>query len=132
MLYSLIRFFKQNCDIKNIILDEGGIMMKKLTDFIIDKKYFVLGFFAFLVLISFILMNKVKINYDMAEYLPSDSETRIGMDIMEDEFDEEDSSSLNVMFKNLDEEEKEKIYNELLKIRGVSSVDYENTSEFNK
>ena len=55
MLYLLIRFFKQNYDIKNIILDEGEIMMKKLTDFIIDKRYFVLGFFAFLVLISFIL-----------------------------------------------------------------------------
>ena len=34
MLYLLIRFFKQNYDIKNIILDEGEIMMKKLTDFI--------------------------------------------------------------------------------------------------
>lgn len=42
----------------------------------------------------------------MTEYLPSDSETKIGMDIMEKEFDEEKESYLNIMFKNLTEDEK--------------------------
>ena len=61
----------------------------------------------------------------MTEYLPSDSETKIGMDIMEKEFDEEKESYLNIMFKNLTEDEKDNMYKKILEIDGVSSVDYE-------
>ena len=35
----------------------------------------------------------------MTEYLPSDSETKIGMDIMEKEFDEGKESYLNICLK---------------------------------
>lgn len=65
----------------------------------------------------------------MTEYLPSDSETRIGMDIMDKEFEEEKESYLNIMFKNLAEEEKEDMYQRLSTLDGVSSVDYEKESE---
>lgn len=83
--------------------------------------------------ISVFLSKKVRIIYDMAEYLPADSATRIGMDIMDEEFEEEQTSFLNVMFKNLKEEEKTKVYDKLAKIEGVSSVDYDKKSkDYNK
>ena len=78
------------------------------------------------------MSKKVNINYDIAEYLPNTSETRIGMDIMEKEFKEIKSSSLDVMFEDLQGDKKEEIYNELRKINGVSSVDYDNTEDYNK
>lgn len=106
--------------------------MRKFTDFIINKRYVILVVFIILSVISVILSSKVNINYDIAEYLPSTSETRIGMDIMEEDFKEIKSSSLDVMFEDLQEEEKTEIYNELTQINGVSSVDYDNTENYNK
>ena len=75
--------------------------LRRFTDFIINKRHLILILFIILSIISFLLAKKVNINYDIAEYLPSTSETRIGMDIMEKEFKEIKSSSLNIMFEDL-------------------------------
>lgn len=106
--------------------------MKKITDFIINKRHFILILFIILSIISAFMSKKVNINYDIAEYLPDTSETRIGMDIMKEEFKEIKSSSLDIMFEDLQGDKKEEIYNELRKINGVSSVDYDNTEDYNK
>lgn len=105
--------------------------MKKITDFIVNKRYFILITFIILSGLSLYLGTKVNINHDIAEYLPDTSETRIGMDIMEANFDEIKSSSLNVMFKDLSSEEKKEIKEKLETINGVDSVDYEDTEEYN-
>lgn len=106
--------------------------MKKITDFIIDKRYVILFLFIILSGVSVILSNKVNINYDISEYLPSTSETRIGMDIMEEEFKEIKSSYLNVMFKGLKDSEKDDIFDYLNNIEGAGSVDYDETGNYNK
>lgn len=106
--------------------------VKKITDFIVDKRYIVLAIFIILAVISTILSTKVNINYDIAEYLPDTSETRIGMNIMEEKFKETNTSELNIMFKGLSEEEKENIHKELLQLDGISSIDYDTTENYNK
>lgn len=106
--------------------------MKKITNFIVNQRYLILTAFVIFTIISFGLSQKVTINYEMAEYLPSTSETRIGMDLMESEFSESDTSSLEVMFRSLTEEEKNEIYTELEQIEGVNSVTYENTADYNQ
>lgn len=77
------------------------------------------------------MSTKVTINYDISKYLPSTSETKIGMNIMDKNFDEIKESELNVMFKNLNSQEKENIKNSLEKIKGVDSVDYDGTQKYN-
>lgn len=106
--------------------------MRKFTDFIVNKRYIILVLFIILSIIAAVLSNKVNINYDIAEYLPSTSETRVGMDIMEEKFKEIKSSSLNVMFKGLSEEQKNEILEYLNNISGVSSIDYDETENYNK
>lgn len=106
--------------------------MRKFTDFIVNKRHIILVIFIILSIISLVLSKKVNINYDIAEYLPSTSETRIGMDIMEKEFKEIKSSSLNLMFEDLQKDRKMEIYNELTQMNGVSSVDYDETENYNK
>ena len=106
--------------------------MRKITDFIINNRHIILILFIILTVISAIVSTKVKTNYDMAEYLPDTSETRIGMDIMEEEFSETETSTLNIMFENLEDEEKLKIENDLKDIDGVEEVDYDDTEEYNK
>ena len=106
--------------------------MRRITDFIVDKRYFILILFVILTIVSAIFSNKVKLNYDIAEYLPDTSETRKGMDIMEDEFAGTEMSTLNLMFENLSDNKKSDIKNDLEKIKGVESVDYDETEKYNK
>lgn len=106
--------------------------MRKVTDFIIEKRNYVLTIFIILSVVCLYLSTKVHINYDLTEYLPSTSETRIGMDIMNDEFPELDTSALNVMFKDLSTEDKNKIKDELENIEGVSSVAFDDSDKYNK
>ncbi len=106
--------------------------MRKITDFIINKRHFILILFIILTIGSAVLSSKVKINHDIAEYLPDTSETRIGMDIMEEEFSETETSTLNLMFENLQNDEKQAIKSEIEAINGVESVDYDETENYNK
>ncbi len=106
--------------------------MQKIADFIINKRHLILILFIIFTVISGILSSKVKINHDIAEYLPDTSETRIGMDIMEEEFSETETSNLNLMFENLAEQEKLEIKDKLETIEGIESVDYDNTEKYNK
>lgn len=80
--------------------------MKKISSFIVEKRKIVLVVFALLVLCSVWLMTMVNVNSDMSKYLPNDSATKIGKEIMADEFSA--TSSLNVMFKGLNDNEKKK------------------------
>ena len=64
--------------------------MRKITDFIINKRHLILVLFIVLTIISAILSSKVKINHDISKYMPDTSET----------------SNLNMMFENLHDDEK--------------------------
>ena len=107
--------------------------MRKITDFIVKRRNIIIILFIMLSVISVFLSQRVRIIYDMAEYLPTDSETRIGMDIMDKEFEEEQKSVLNVMFKGLSEEEKTEVYDKFTRIEGIASIDYDKKSkDYNK
>ena len=104
--------------------------MKKVTDFIVNKNKLILLIFLLLSIFCFYLMQKVKVNTDMSKYLPKSSETRVGNDIMNKEFDPLESSNLYIMFEDLDN--KEEVLEYLKSVDNVSSVDYDNTSDYNK
>ena len=106
--------------------------MKKLSNFIVEKRNIILILFIFLTGLSFFSTRYVNINSDIVKYLPNDSETRIGKDIMDVSFKKEKSSYLNVMFKGLSSSEKIDVLNSLTNINGVSSVDYNDTDSYNK
>ena len=106
--------------------------MRKVTDFIVKARYVFLTLFVILAIFSLYLGTKVNINEDIMKYLPETSEIKIGKDIMDEEFIEQDSSVLNVMFKGLSDTEKEYTLKKLESINGVSSVLYENTDEYNR
>lgn len=105
--------------------------MKKITNFIVKFRNIILVLFTILSVICLILSNKVNINSDISKYLPNDSETKIGKEIMDNEFEEQKSSYLNVMFKDLSDKEKEETLKKLSNIKGVSSVDYDSSENYN-
>lgn len=108
--------------------------MKKLAEIIVNGRYVILPCFIILTIISAVLSGNVKENSDMTRYLPVSSQTKIGTDIMNEEFQEEDdkSSTLNLMFSGLDEEQKIEVLNTIEAIEGVSEVDYDDSEDYNK
>ena len=106
--------------------------MEKITNFIIDKRHYILGVFIIFTIWCGIVANKVNINHDIAKYLPDTSETRIGMNIMEEEFAGVETSTLNLMFEDLKDDEKNNIKEDLEKISGVKDVDYDESDKYNK
>lgn len=105
--------------------------MRKITDFIVEKRNYILIIFIILSFVSLYIGTKVNINNDISKYLPKNSETKIGMNIMNDKFDEIKQSQLYIMFKDLSKDEKIKMKEELSNIKNVSSVDYDDTDKYN-
>ncbi len=108
--------------------------MKKVADFLVDKRKLVLVVALLLTIISVVLMQKVNIITDMTEYLPDNSSMKQGMDIMETEFaDIEISNTIRVMFTDMPQAEKEAIKERLEDIEYVDSVSFEADEEnYNK
>ena len=108
------------------------IEMRRFTDFIVKHRIVILIVFIIFSLFSIYLNTKVNINEDILKYLPKSSETKQGKDIMEEGFPKQDSSTLNVMFKNLSSSDKTKMLMDLGSIQGVESVDYDDSDTYNK
>ncbi len=106
-------------------------MLKKLANFIVDKRKLLLIATAVICIISAILMTQVEINEDMTKYLADDSPMKIGLDIMTEEFPEAPTTqSIRVMFENLPEGEWAEVLERLEGIEYVSSVTYDENSSF--
>ena len=60
--------------------------MKKISNFIVRARYWLLGVFIVLIGVSAFLMTQVNINYNLMQYLDSDSTSTVALTTMEDEF----------------------------------------------
>lgn len=107
-------------------------MLKKITDFIVEKRNWILGLFAILTVAGVCVMGNVNINRDMTEYLPEDSATRIGLNLMTAEFGEEATSNLTVMFQNLNDGDKQNLLEFFRELDGVSDVAYDESEQYNR
>ena len=66
--------------------------MKRLTNFIVNKRIVILAVMLVLTAVCAFLMPKVSVNSDMTKYLPDDSSMRRGISLMEKEFPAEEES----------------------------------------
>lgn len=111
----------------------GGAPMKRLTNFIVNKRNIILSAMLILTAVCAFLMPKVSVNSDMTKYLPDDSSMKQGISLMEKEFPtEEENYTVRVMFKGLDIEKKAEVKDALAAIENVDSVTYDmNSSDYN-
>lgn len=100
--------------------------MKRLSDFLIEKKYLVLFAMLALTVICAVLAFTVNINTDMTKYLPDDSSMKKGIDLMAEEFpDMQVPKTIRVMFEDMSADDCEKMLSRLEDIEYVSSVDFD-------
>lgn len=109
-------------------------MLKKLSGFIVDKRYLVLALMLALAVAGLICSQFVRINDDMTKYLPDDSDMKIGLDIMAEEFpDDPTANTIRVMIDDLSDSEKTEALQKLRAVEHVDSVDYDpDSADYNK
>ena len=94
--------------------------MEKLTCFLLKHKKSVIIFFLILMLATGLLIPKVKINYDLAKYLPEDSAVNIGINTLNQEFAY--SGNAQLMVENISISEAALLEQRLESIAGISEV----------
>ena len=97
--------------------------MKKFADLIIRGKYFVFALFAALLVLSIFFIPKITINYNLSDYLSDSTDTKIALDIMEQEFGL--TGNVQVMLSGIDEEGAKNIAERLAEIDNVRNVTFD-------
>lgn len=106
---------------------ENSFMLKLATMIVDKRKGFYLVFILFIVY-SIMSMNKVKVNNDLTTYLSEETETRQGMDLMNEQF--VTYGTARIMVCNITYEKAEQLAEELAELEGVSMLDFDNTQEY--
>ncbi len=104
---------------------KGSGFMLKICGFIVDKRNLFFLIYAILAVFSVFSRNWVKVENQMSYYLPAESETKRGLDLMQEEFIT--YGTCNVMIANVSYAQAENIKTDLENIEGVFSVDFDNT-----
>lgn len=87
----------------------------------------VIALFALAAVLSAVFMGKVAINYNLADYLGKDTQTKIALDLIEDEFGM--TGSLQVMVKDVSADTADEICGELEDIPDVLNVSFDKYDE---
>lgn len=102
--------------------------MIKLSTLIVDKRKGFYLIFIMLILYSVFSMNRVKVNNDLTSYLPDTTETRQGLDLMEEQF--VTYGTARVMVCNVTWEEAWELSEEISRLEGISMLDFLETEEY--
>ena len=101
--------------------------MLRLATHIVDKRNLVFLLVGIALIFSLAAKGWVSVENDLTAYLPSDSETKEGLDVMGKQFIT--YGSANIMAANVSYEEAEALFNEIKSIEGVQRVDFDDTTE---
>ena len=102
--------------------------MMRLSTLIVDKRKGFYLVFILLILYSVLTMDKVKVNNDLTSYLPDTTETRQGLDLMDEQF--LTYGTARIMVCNVTYEEAQGLSEELREMDGVAMLDFEDTEEY--
>ena len=101
--------------------------LERISAFIVDKrKAFYLLYIGFAIFCIF-SGSWTKVNDDLTSYLPATTETRMGLTIMENEFVTFGTS--RIIADNISFAKAEKLAQEIERIEGVKSVEFDGTEE---
>ena len=101
--------------------------MMKLSGFIVDKRNLIFLIFLLLIIFSAFSRSWVEVENALDTYLPEDSETKQGLNVMEDQFTT--FGTARIMFANVTLAEAEDIRERMEAVSGVQSVEFDDTAD---
>lgn len=111
---------------ENKVKEDGGIMVKVAT-FIVDRRNLFFLLFGLAIIFSVVAMNWVKVENDISAFLPDTTETRQGLDLMEEEFIT--YGTAKVMVTNINQEQAQELADEIGQMDDVIMLSYDNSKE---
>ena len=107
--------------------NSGSSFMLKICTFIVDKRNLFFLIYAILCIFSIIASGWVSVENELSEYLPSTSETRQGLDLMEEQFTT--YGSAKVMVANISYDQALDIQKDLENIDGIFSAELDDSDK---
>ena len=95
---------------------------EKLATFIVDKRNLIFFLYAIAIAASLVTQNWVRVCDDLTEYLPESTETRRGLDIMNEEM--QTYATARVMVSNTTYDMARYLADRIEDMDGISSVDF--------
>lgn len=105
----------------------GNSFMLKICAFIVDKRNLFFLIYAILCIFSVMARGWVEVENQLSEYLPDTSETRQGLDLMEEQFTT--YGTTKVMVANISYDQALEIQSDLEQIDGIFSVDVDESDK---
>lgn len=99
--------------------------LQKFATFAVDKRYILFAIYAVGIIFSLFSMNWVKVENDLTVYLPEDTETRQGVQILQENFFT--PATARVMVSNVTYETAEKLYEKISEVEGIQLVVFDST-----
>ncbi len=100
--------------------------MEKVATFIVDKRNLIFLLTIILLIFSVFSRSWVEVESDLTAYLPDDSETKQGLNIMDEQFIT--YGTAKIMVVNVTPDQAAALEPRIKDIKGVQSVDYDETS----
>lgn len=107
------------------VQEQDSNVMIKISSFIVDKRNLFFLVYIILVIFSAFSRNWVQVENSLSAYLPDTTETRQGMDLMEEQF--VTYGTAQFMVSNITYEEAEKLADEIEEMDIVGMLTFENT-----
>ena len=114
----------------DIIKNRKNSFLIKLGDLIANIRYFSLVLFLLLTVFCFLNINNVSINDSIVSYLPNDTETKYGLELMDDEFGS--LANIKLMIENISIDDAKEVATELSTINNVKEVLFNETENYYK
>ena len=108
------------------VIEEGNFMVKVAT-FIVDRRNLFFLLFGIAIIFSVVAMNWVEVENDLSAFLPGTTETRQGLDLMEEEFIT--YGTAKVMVTNINQDEAQELADDIEAIDDVIMLTYDNTKD---
>lgn len=106
---------------------EKGNFWLTLANFIVNKRKAFLVLFAIACVYCAFCMNKTTVNQDITKYLPADSETRIGLTLMDEQF--VTYGNARIMVSNITWSDADALVTNLEQVKGVKEVAFDNSED---
>ena len=111
---------------ENKVKEDGSFMVKVAT-FIVDRRNLFFLLFGIAIIFSMVAMNWVEVENDLSAFLPGTTETRQGLDLMEEEFIT--YGTAKVMVTNINQDEAQELADDIEAMDDVIMLTYDNTKD---
>ncbi len=109
---------------------KNNSLFEKMATFVVDKRNMFFLLYIFALVFCIFSMNWVEVENDVTTYLPEETETRQGIEAMNENFTT--FGTAQVMVSNITYETAQEIYDKLVKIEGIDMVSFDGNPEHYK